>query len=170
MQNTSKHVIFAQLWIKRLFSEVKIILYNSAACRICYETALAHATDLAYLDRMSGAFQQQLSQSQLSCSASPPIIQKQSPARFTHPLHMWAHWWLCIFRTRDISEYLFSWKKIRNEEGLYIFWRVGRGKTCCIYQRFWVLAHGPVFSTFMPPWFYNKCFRLHCSCSMTLSV
>lgn len=107
---------------------------------------------------MSGAFQQQLNQSQLSCSASPPIIQKHSLASFTHPLHMWAHWWLCVFLTRDISEYLFSWKKIRNEEGVCVFWRVGRGKTCCIYQSFRVLAHGPVFYTFMPPWFYNKCF------------
>lgn len=85
-------------------------------------------------------------------------------ASFTNPLHMWSRWWLCGSITWEISELLFPWKKIRNEEGVHIFWRVGRGETCCIYQRFWVLAHGSVLYPYRhegiilcKPCFYNKC-------------
>lgn len=143
VQNASKtNVKFAQVCLKRLFSDIKITPQNTAIYRVYAGTALVYATEHAYPDRTDGAFQQKSSQSQLSCSTNH--TKTYFLACFTNPLHMWGLWWLCVFINREISEFLFSWKKIRNEEGVYIFWRAGRGKTCCIYQRFWVLAHGTV--------------------------
>lgn len=89
MQNASKHTVkFAQVWQKQLFSEVKKNPHNTATHEVYVGTALVYATDLAYPDRMGGAFQQQLSQSQLSCPATPPIIQVYFLACLTNPLHM----------------------------------------------------------------------------------